>query len=158
VLLSAASGAQFTLVHYKGSGQATIDVLAGQVPAQIDQVNSALPHIRSGKLRALAVTADKRIPELPDVPTVKELGIKGLADFTYSTYTGLFGPAGMPPAVLSKLNAAMVRILTDPATVKRFADITAEARPSTPEELASWLDKEDRLVVPLVRKLGIKAE
>jgi len=158
VLLSAASGAQYTLVHYKGSGQATIDVLAGQVPAQIDQVNSALPHIRSGKLRALAVTADKRIPELPDVPTVKELGIKGLEDFTYSTYTGLFGPARMPPDVLNKLNAAMVKILTDPATVKRFADITAEARPSTPEELASWLDKEDRLVVPLVNKLGIKAE
>jgi len=158
VLLSAASGAQYTLVHYKGSGQATIDVIAGQVPAQIDQVNSALAHIKAGKLRALAVTADKRIPELPDVPTVKELGIKGLEDFTYSTYTGLFAPAKLPPEVLKKLNAAMVTILTDPATVKRFADITAEARPSTPEELAAWLDKEDRLVVPLVKKLGIKAE
>ena len=158
VLLSAASGAQYTLVHYKGSGQATIDVIAGQVPAQIDQVNSALAHIKAGKLRALAVTADKRIPELPDVPTVKELGVKGLEDFTYSTYTGLFGPAKLPPAVLKKLNDAMVKVLTDPATVKRFADITAEARPSTPEELASWLDKEDKMVVPLIKKLGIKAE
>jgi len=158
VLLSAASGAQYTLVHYKGSGQATIDVIAGQVPAQIDQVNSALPHIKAGKLRALAVTADKRIPELPDVPTVKELGVKGLEDFTYSTYTGLFGPAKLTPAVLKKLNDAMVKVLTDPATVKRFADITAEARPSTPEELAAWLDKEDKMVVPLIKKLGIKAE
>ncbi len=158
ILLSAATGAQYTLVHYKGSGQATIDVIAGQVPAQIDQVNSALPHIKAGKLRALAVTADKRIAELPDVPTVKELGIKGLEDFTYSTYTGLFGPAKLPPDVVKKLNDAMVKVLTDPATVKKFADLTATARPSTPAELAAMLDKEDKQVVPLIKKLGIKAE
>jgi tripartite-type tricarboxylate transporter receptor subunit TctC len=158
ILLSAATGAQYTLIHYKGSGQATIDVLAGQVPAQIDQVNSALPHIKAGKLRALAVTSDKRLPELPDVPTVKELGIKGLEDFTYATYTGLFGPAKMPPAVLNKLNEAMVKVMTDPAVVKKFADLTAEAKPSTPEELAAMLDREDKLVVPLIKKLGIKAE
>jgi tripartite-type tricarboxylate transporter receptor subunit TctC len=158
ILLSAATGAQYTLVHYKGSGQATIDVIAGQVPAQIDQVNSALPHIKGGKLRALAVTSDKRLPELPDVPTVKELGIKGLEDFTYATYTGLFGPAKMPPAVLRKLNEAMAKAMTDPAIVKKFADITAEAKPSTPEELAAMLDREDKLVVPLIKKLGIKAE
>ncbi|HYD07390.1 MAG TPA: tripartite tricarboxylate transporter substrate binding protein [Reyranella sp.] len=158
ILLSAASGAQYTLVHYKGSGQATLDVIAGQVPAQVDQVNSALPHIKAGKLRALAVTADKRLPELPDVPTVKELGLKGLEDFTYSTYTGLFGPAKMPPAVLKKLNEAMVKVVTDPVVVKKFADLTAQARPSTPEQLAAMLDKEDKLVVPLIKKLGIKAE
>jgi tripartite-type tricarboxylate transporter receptor subunit TctC len=158
VLLSAGSGAQYTLVHYKGSGQASIDVLAGQVPAQIDQVNSALPHIKAGKLRALAVTADKRLAELPDVPTVKELGIKGLENFTYATYTGLFGPAKMPPEVLKKLNAAMVKVMTDPAIVKKFADLTAEAKPSTPEELAAMLDKEDKTVVPLIKKLGIKVE
>jgi len=157
-LMSAASGARYTLVHYKGSGQASIDVIAGQVPAQVDQLNSAIGHIKAGKLRPLAITSEKRQPELPDVPTVKELGIKGLEDFTYSTYTGLFGPAKMPPDVLRKLNEAMVKILTDPATVKKFADLTAEARPSTPEELASWLDKEDKLVVPLIKKLGIKAE
>jgi tripartite-type tricarboxylate transporter receptor subunit TctC len=158
ILLSAATGAQYTLIHYKGSGQATIDVVAGQVPAQIDQVNSALPHIKAGKLRALAVTSEHRLPELPDVPTVKELGIEGLEGFTYATYTGLFGPAKMPPAVLKKLNEAMVKVMTDPVIVKKFADITAEARPSTPEELAAMLDKEDRLVVPLIKKLGVKAE
>jgi tripartite-type tricarboxylate transporter receptor subunit TctC len=157
-LISAYAGAKYTLVHYKGSGQASIDVIAGQVPAQVDQVNSAIGHIKAGKLRPLAVTAGKRLPELPDVPTVKELGIKGLEDFTYSTYTGLFAPAKLPADVLSKLNAAMVKVLTDPATVKKFADLTAEARPSTPEELAAWLDQEDRVVVPLIKKLGIKPE
>ena len=157
-LMSAASGAKYTLVHYKGSGQGLIDVIAGQVPAQVDQVNSAIGYIKGGKLRPLAVTADKRLPELPDVPTVKELGIKGLEDFTYSTYTGLYGPAKMPPDVLKKLNDTMVKILTDPAVVKKFADLTCAARPSTPEELAAILDREDKVVVPLIKKLGIKAE
>jgi tripartite-type tricarboxylate transporter receptor subunit TctC len=157
-LMSAASGAKYTLVHYKGSGQGLIDVIAGQVPAQVDQVNSAIGYIKGGKLRPLAVTSDKRLPELPDVPTVKELGIKGLEDFTYSTYTGLYGPAKMPPDVMKKLNDAMVKILTDPVMVKKFADLSCEARPSTPEELAAILDQEDKVVVPLIKKLGIKAE
>jgi len=157
-LLSANSGARYTLVHYKGSGQASIDVIAGQVPAQIDQLNSAIGHIRAGKLRPLAVTSEKRLAELPDVPTVKELGVKGLEDFTYATYTGLYGPAKMPPDVLRKLHDAMVKVLTDPVVVKKFADLTAEAKPSTPEELAAMLDKEDKVVVPLIKKLGIKAE
>jgi tripartite-type tricarboxylate transporter receptor subunit TctC len=157
-LLSDATGAKYTLIHYKGSGAASIDVIAGQVPVQVDQLNSSIGHIKAGKLRAIAVTSDKRVPELPDVPTVKESGIKELSDFTYSTYTGLFGPAKMPPEVLAKLNEAMVKVLTDPATVKRFADLTAEASPSTPQELAAMLDKEDRTVVPLLKKLGIKPE
>jgi tripartite-type tricarboxylate transporter receptor subunit TctC len=157
-LLGDATGAKYTLVHYKGSGAASIDVIAGQVPVQVDQLNSAIGHIKAGKLRALAVTSDQRMAELPDVPTVKESGIPGLGDFTYSTYTGLFGPAKLPPEVLAKLHEAMVKVLTDAATVKRFADLTAEASPSTPQELANMLDKEDKLVVPMIKKLGIKAE
>jgi tripartite-type tricarboxylate transporter receptor subunit TctC len=157
-LLSDATGAKYTLVHYKGSGAASIDVVAGQVAVQVDQVNSAIGHIKAGKLRAIAISADKRLPELPDVPTMKEAGVKELAQFTYSTYTGLFGPARMPPEVLAKLHDAMAKVLTDPATIKRFADLTAEAKPSTPQELAAMLDKEDRTVVPLIKKLGIKPE
>jgi len=157
-LLSEATGAKYTLVHYKGSGAASIDVVAGQVPGPVDQLNSAIGHIKGRKLRALAVASDKRVPELPDVPTVKESGIAGLGDFTYSTYTGLFAPAKLPPEVLAKLHDAMVKVLTDPAMLKRFADLTAEARPSTPQELAGMLDKEDKLVVPMIKKLGIKAE
>ncbi len=157
-LMSDATQAKYTVIHYKGSGQASIDVIAGQVQVQVDQLNSSLGHIRAGKLRAIAVTSDKRSPELPDIPTVKESGIPELKDFTYATFTGLFGPAKMPPEVLKKLNEAMVKILTDPATVKKFADLTAEAKPSTPEELRAMLDVEDRTAVPLIRKLGIKPE
>ncbi len=157
-LISDATNSKFTIVHYKGSGAATIDVIGGQVPVQVDQLNSAIGHIRGGKLRPIAVTSDARMPELPDVPTVKESGIPELKDFTYSTYTGLFGPAKMPPEILKKLHDAMVKVLTDPATVKRFADLTAVARPSTPDELAAMLDREDQTAVPLIKKLGIKPE
>lgn len=157
-LIGEATGTKYELVHYKGSGQAHIDVIAGQVPAQVDQLNAAIGHIKAGKLRAIAVSSDKRMPELPGVPTMKESGIKGLENFTFSTYTGLFGPAKMPPEILARLNAAMVTVLADPAVIKRFADLTAQARSSTPQELATMLDKEDRLVVPLIKKLGIKAE
>jgi tripartite-type tricarboxylate transporter receptor subunit TctC len=157
-LIGEATGTKYTLVHYKGSGQAHLDVISGQVPAQVDQLNSAIGHIQAGKLRAIAVSSDQRVPQLPDVPTMKESGIKGLENFTFATYTGLFGPAKMPPDLLAKLNAAMVTVLADPAVIKKFADLTSETKSSTPQELAAMLDREDRLVVPLIKKLGIKAE
>src|SRR5471032_1627442 len=148
-LLSDATKAKFTSVHYKGGGQASIDVIAGQIVGQVDQVNASLGYIKSGKVRALAVTSGARVAELPDVPTVKESGVPELENFTYETITGLFGPAKMPPEILKKLNEAMVKVLTDPVTIKRFADLTAVARPSTPEELAAMFDHEDKTAVPL---------
>ena len=157
-LIGDATGTKYTLIHYKGSGAASIDVIAGQVTAQVDQVNAAIGHIKSGKLRAIAISSDKRLPELPDVPTMKESGVKGLENFTFSTFTGLFGPAKMPPEVVAKLNEAMVKVLKDPAVVKRFADLTAEAYPTTPQETAAMFDAEDKAVVPLIKKLGIKPE
>jgi tripartite-type tricarboxylate transporter receptor subunit TctC len=157
-LMSARAGAKFTVIHYKGSGAAVIDVTGGQIPAQVDQLNSAISHIKGGKLRALAVSSETRVPELPDVPTIKEAGIPELADFTYVTYTGLYGPAKMSPEILKKLHDAMVKVTADPATIRRFSELTAQTKSSTPEELAAMLDKEDRLVVPLIRKIGIKAE
>lgn len=157
-MIGEATGARYTLIHYKGSGAAMLDVIAGQVTAQVDQLNAAIGHIKAGKLRAIAVSSDKRVPQLPDVPTMKESGVKGLENFTFSTYTGLFGPAKMPPEVLAKLNAAMATVLKDPAVVQRFAELTAETSNSTPQELAAKLDQEERTVVPLIKKLGIKAE
>ena len=157
-LIGEATGTKYTLIHYKGSGAASIDVIAGQVPAQVDQVNAAIGHIKAGKLRAIAISSDKRLPELPDVPTMRESGVKGLETFTFSTFTGLFGPAKMPPEVVAKLNEAMVKVLKDPAVVKRFADLTAEAYPTTPQETAAMFEAEDKTVVPLIKKLGIKPE
>ncbi len=157
-LIGEATGGKYTVVHYKGSGAAALDVIAGQVTAQVDQLNAAIGHIKAGKLRAIAVSSDKRVPQLPDVPTMKESGVKGLENFTFSTFTGLFGPAKMPPEVVAKLNDAMVKVLKDPAVVQRFAELTAEAYPTTPQETAAMFDAEDKTVVPLIKKLGIKAE
>jgi len=157
-LIGEATSTKYTLVHYKGSGAAMIDVMAGQVPAQVDQLNAAIGNIKSGKLRAIAVTSDKRVPQLPDVPTFKESGVKGLENFTFATFTGLFGPAKMPPEVVAKINEAMVKVLKDPAVVQRFADLTAEAYPTTPQETAAMFDAEDKMVVPLIKKLQIKPE
>lgn len=157
-LIGEATGSKYTIVHYKGSGAASLDVIAGQVTAQVDQLNAAIGHIKAGKLRAIAVASDKRVPQLPDVPTMKESGVKGLENFTFSTFTGLFGPAKMPPEVVAKLNDAMVKVLKDPAVVQRFAELTAEAYPTTPQETAAMFDAEDKTVVPLIKKLGIKAE
>lgn len=157
-LIGEATNTKYTLVHYKGSGAAMIDVMAGQVPAQVDQLNAAIGNIKSGKLRAIAVSSDKRVPQLPDVPTMKESGVKGLENFTFSTFTGLFGPAKMPPDVVAKINEAMVKVLKDPAVVQRFADLTAEAYPTTPQETAAMFDAEDKTVVPLIKKLQIRPE
>ncbi len=148
----------FTLVHYKGSGPASVDVIAGQVPAQIDQLTSALAQIRAGKLRALAVTSPKRVPQLPDVPTVMESGIPELADYDAVTFAGLFAPAKIPADVLAKLNAAMAVVLKDPEIIKRFDELGAVTEYTTPEAFAAMLEKEDRIWSPLIRKLGIKAE
>ena len=84
--------------------------------------------------------------------------VAGLGDFTFSTYIGLFGPAKMPPQVLAKLHDAMVKVLADPGVIKRFADLSAETRSSTPEELAAMLAKEDEIVVPLIKKLGLQPQ
>ena len=158
-LIGEATGTKYTLVHYKGSGQAQLDVIAGQVPAQVDQVNAAIGHIKAGKLRAIAVSSDKRVPQLPDVPTMKESGVKGLENFTFSTYTGLFAPAKMPPEVLAKLNAAMVTTL-DRSRRRQEASPTSRPRRS-PARRRSWRrcsTRRSKLVVPLIKKLGIKPE
>jgi tripartite-type tricarboxylate transporter receptor subunit TctC len=156
--IASATGVEFTLVHYKGSGPASIDVIAGQVPAQIDQLSTTLPHVRAGKLRALAVTSPKRVPQLPDVPTVMESGVAGLADYDAVTFAGLFAPAKIPADVLARLNAAMAVVLKDPEIAKRFDDLGAQPQHSTPGAFAAMLEKEEAIWAPLIRKLGIKAE
>ena len=156
--IGGATGIDFTLVHYKGSGPASVDVIAGQVPAQIDQLTTALPHIRAGKLKALAVTSPKRVPQPPDVPTVMESGVAGLADYDAVTFAGLFAPAKIPADVLAKLNAAMATVLKDSELIKRVDGLGAQTEHSTPEAFAAMLEKEDRIWSPLIRKLGIKAE
>ena len=117
--------AKLPLVHvpYKGSGPAITDLLGSQVDTMMDQLTASIEHIRGGRLKALAVTSHTRSPLLPAVPTLSELGVAG---FEAGTFTGLFGPAGVPQPVAAKLQAALRKALANPAVRERYRAMGAE--------------------------------
>ena len=149
------SGARLTLVPYKGSGPALIDLVAGHVFSHVDQISSALPYIQANRIRAIAVTTAKRAAMLPDVPTLAESGVPG---FDASTVTGVLAPAATPRDVVVKLNAALVKILGAPAVKERFATLGAEVQPSTSEELGAFIREDLAQWVKVVKQAGIKLE
>lgn len=122
-----------THVPYKGSGPALTDVMGGQLDLMFD--TGAFPHIKGGKIRALAVAADKRSPMIPDVPTFDELGIKGMI---MNAWYGVAAPAGTPPAVVTRVNAAVNQALKSGDLGKRLADIGAEVRAGSPDEFSTF--------------------
>jgi tripartite-type tricarboxylate transporter receptor subunit TctC len=149
------SGVRMTLVPYKGSGPALIDLIAGHVFAHVDQVSSALPYIRAGRIRPIAVTTAQRASLLPDVPTLAESGLPG---FDASTVTGILAPAKVPQNIIAKLNGALNKVLADPAVKKKFASLGAEVQPSTPAELGKFIHDDLAIWKDVVRKAGIKVE
>ncbi|CAN5900929.1 tripartite tricarboxylate transporter substrate binding protein BugE [soil metagenome] len=145
----------FNVVPYRGSGVGLNDVLAGQIDVYVDQLSSSLPHLQSGKLRALVVLGDKRVPELPNVPTLAEVGA---TPFDGGTTLGLFVRSETPPAVIATLNGAAVAALADPAIRQKFVDLGATVRPSTPEEFVAFMKTEDAALGELAKKGLLKAE
>jgi tripartite-type tricarboxylate transporter receptor subunit TctC len=154
-LLTMASGAQFTAVHYKGNAPGLADTVAGQTSMMIETTSTALPHIKGGKLRALAVTSDKRSALLPDVPTVAESGYPG---YDVTLKLGMLAPAGTPRAIIDKLAAEVAIIARDPATQKLFAEQGSEAISSTPQAFATEIAADIIKWTELMKKNGIKAE
>ena len=154
-LMQSTLGTQWLTVHYRGNAPALNDLIGGQVQFALDQISVGLPSIKSGMLRALAVTGSHRASWLPDVPTFAELGYK---DFDGQTFTGLFAPAGTPTEIVTKLHDTLAAILKDPAVVERFNALGAEAVAMTPAEFTSYLEREDAKWIPVVRKANIKAE
>jgi tripartite-type tricarboxylate transporter receptor subunit TctC len=154
-LLTMASGAQFTAVHYKGNAPGLADTVAGQTSMMIETTSTALPHIRGGKLRALAVTSNKRSPLLPDVPTVAEAGYPG---YDVTLKVGMLAAAGTPPAIVNRLAAEVALIARDPATQKLFADQGSEAISSTPQAFATEIAADIIKLSALMKQHGIKAE
>ncbi len=130
--------AHLKLVHvpYKGSGPALNDLLGGQVESMMDQMNSSLEQIRAGRIKALGVTSKVRSPLLPNVPTLDEQGLTG---FEAGTFTGLFAPAGTPPAVLDKLHAALQQALADKTVRARYGSMGAEIMHMTRPEFAAYV-------------------
>src|SRR5690606_21828937 len=129
---------QMLHVPYKGAGQAMTDAMAGQVTAITDNLPSALPHIQSGKLRALAVLAEKRSPTLPDVPTYGELGFPQMGG---GGWFGVVAPAGTPPEAVAKLNAAIHKAMKNPEFIKKMDESGATLIPSTPEGFAQQIQQ-----------------
>lgn len=153
-MLKKVTGATWTTVHYKGNAPATTDLLSGRVQFNIDQVSVAQPFVKQGRTRALAVIAPKRVPWLPDVPTLEEEGIHGVSG---QTFTGLLAPAGTPAAVIHKLSDAMHTILAKPDVVKRFYDVGATAEWMSPQDFSRYLAKEEATWMPIIKAANIKA-
>jgi tripartite-type tricarboxylate transporter receptor subunit TctC len=152
-LFNSGAGVRMTHIPYKGTGPALTDLLGGQIQVMFN--DTALPHIQSGKLRALAVTGAKRWPQLPDVPTLAELGMPG-----YETYNwfGILAPAKTPGAVVAKLNRELVAVMQDPAMKAWMESRGAEAVTSSPEDFAAYIKKDLAKWARVVKEASITAE
>jgi tripartite-type tricarboxylate transporter receptor subunit TctC len=145
-------------IPYAGAGPAQLGLLAGQTDFMFDNLASALPNIRSGKLLALAVTTPQRASALPEVPTMSEAGGTAAAGFDVSTWFGLFAPAGTPAASVARLNAEFTRALATPAMRERLARMGAEPAPMTPERFAAFVRDELAKYQKVVKFSGAKVD
>jgi tripartite-type tricarboxylate transporter receptor subunit TctC len=152
-LLKTSAGIQMAHIPYKGTGPALTDLLAGQIQMMFN--DTAAPHIKSGKLRALAVTGTKRWSELPDVPTLAELGVAG-----YETYNwfGILAPAGTPADVVAFLNRELVAVMKDPAMQAWMQSRGAEATSGTSEAFAAYIRKDLEKWSRVVKETGVTAD
>ena len=155
-LFNQISGTQMTHIPYKGSGQAVVDLVAGQVNVNFDTLPPVLEHIRAGRLRALAISSGKRMPQLPDVPTFEEKGIRG---FDVTNWYSLMGPKGLPREIVSKLDDAMKKSLSD-------ADVRSKLEPQgvliggapTPEAFREFIRAENAKYAKMTRELNVRAD
>lgn len=153
--LQEADNVKFAIVPYRGSGVGLNDVMASQISGYVDQLSSSLPFIKSGKLRALMVVAGARTSELPDVPSLKDLGEPV---FDGGTTIGASVRIETPQPIAQKLNEAIVAALKDPAVSKRLIELGSMPRPSTPEEFATAMKSDEEAIVPLAKAGLLKAE
>jgi len=154
-LLEETAGLRLLHVPYKGGGPAATALLAGEVDLMFEQTYAALPSLQAGKTRALAVTSDKRLPGLPEVPTMAELGFP---QATVSNWLGLVAPKGTPPAVVRKLNDAFNKALATPEMREKIAGPGNVVGGGTPEEFAAFIAAEGKRWSALIRSKGIKVE
>jgi tripartite-type tricarboxylate transporter receptor subunit TctC len=155
VLLMMTMKADAVHVAYKGSGPALTALIGNEISMQLSTFASALPHVKSERLRAYAVTTAKRTKPLPDVPTIAESGVPG---YEYSTWYGLVAPAGVSAAIIDKVNKATVAVLNDPEIQKRYDFQGLEPQPSTPAEYRAYLKSETDKWAKAVRGANVKLE
>jgi tripartite-type tricarboxylate transporter receptor subunit TctC len=154
-LFNILTGAKLTHVPYKGVNLAMQDVIAGRIDFVVIGVPAAAPHVKSGKLRALAVIAPQRLPALPEVPTVAEAGLPG---FEVTTWYGVLAPAGTPRLIIARLNAELVKAMHSPEMKERLAGIGTDPVTSTPEEFAAYIQAEIGKWGDVIRRANLRAD
>jgi tripartite-type tricarboxylate transporter receptor subunit TctC len=154
-MLQMAAGIRMTAVPYKGSGPALLDLLGGHVDSHVDQLTASMGYIRSGKVRALAVTTDKRAPLLPEVPTLAEQGLKG---FDATTIVGVLTPAATPKDIIDRLHAAIVKVVAQSNVRERFAALGATTVGNTPAEFAQYIRDDYAKMQKVVKDANIRPE
>jgi tripartite-type tricarboxylate transporter receptor subunit TctC len=155
VLLNRIAGTSFEHLPYKGGGAALNDVLAGQAEMMFIGTPPAMPLLANGRLRALAVTTASRVPDLPDVPTLAELGVQG---FDSTSGQGIFAAGGTPAEVIVRLNGDLARIMALPEVAQRWRELGAEAVSESPEKFKAWLDSEADKWSRVIRDANIRMD
>jgi tripartite-type tricarboxylate transporter receptor subunit TctC len=158
VYLQNLTGLRLQFVPYRGTGPALTDLVAGQIDIIVDQASNSMQQIRTGNIRAYAITDRKRLSAAPDIPTVDEAGLSG---FYMTLWNGLWVPKGTPKEAVSRLNAAVVEALADPAVKSRLVDLGLEVPERdqlTPEALAAWHKAEAAKWWPIIKAANIKPE
>jgi tripartite-type tricarboxylate transporter receptor subunit TctC len=155
VMLQNQANIKWTLVPYKGAAQAATDLIGGQVQLYISSVPTLIGHVRSGKMRALAITSAKRGDDLPDVPSVAESGVRG---FEAVTWFGFVAPAGTPKDIVSSLNTEIAKALQAPDVRKKLGDQGADILGGSPEQFGNLIKTDIARWAPVVKQSGAKAD
>jgi tripartite-type tricarboxylate transporter receptor subunit TctC len=151
----ASAGVSIVHVPFKGSAQAVIDLMSGQVDMNFDSIPAVIQHVKSGKLRAIAVTSAKRASGLPEIPTIAE---SGLADYDLTTWWGLFAPAGTPPEIVAKVHRDTLAALQNADLRERFAGLSVDPGGGSSREFADYVRQEIAKYDRIVKQLNIKPE
>ncbi len=149
------SGTQMVHVPYKGAAPAVTDLVGGQVNLMFNPMPPLMPHVKSGRLKALGVGSTQRSPALPDVPTIAEAGVPG---YEYVTWYSIVAPAKTPRAIIDKINSRLAAVLAIPEIALRLSSQGAEPRSSTPEELTRLIQEDYKRLGAVIRSAGIKGE
>lgn len=154
-LLKQSTGAALNAVTYKGEAFGIVDVASGEVSAMFAFPTSAIPHLQTGKVKALCITHPLRVSALPDIPSVREIG---LPQMEFGSWAAVFAPAGTPKSIVDRLNGAVVKAMEDPQLQQQLRAIGAEPSTSTPEELAAFLRAEIARLGEVVKRAGVRLE
>jgi tripartite-type tricarboxylate transporter receptor subunit TctC len=149
------TGIKLNHVPYKGTAPGLTDVIAGHVQATFDAIPPTLPHVRSGRVRALAIGGPQRFPTLPEVPTLAEAG---LPNYKFQSWFGILAPARTPDAIVRALNRELVRIIRLPDTIKLFTELGIEPLGTSPEEYGKYLREEIMRWSDVMRAHNIRGE